>query len=114
MAKAKTKHQIKCGGGLILLGDGRFAYFVELHIQSSVFHFESLDSWKHEAEAESELTKCISAFPLVIAKSANEKDFDLVERFCEEKNIIKIIPAEGSAANPKIEEQEEGEPKKVH
>lgn len=113
MAK-KTPHQIKCGGGLILLGDGRFAYFVELHLQTSVFHFESLDSWKFEAEAESELTKTIAAFPVVIARAANERDYELVEAFCVKQNIIKIIPSDGSIAQPQVEDPDGDEPKKVH
>ena len=107
------KPQIKCGGGLFFLGDGSFAYFVELHLLDSVFHFESLETWEHEAEAESALTRCISAFPQVIATAANTKDPDLVDIFCDKQKIVKVIPPKNEPP-PQVTDEPEGEPGNMH
>lgn len=99
--------EIKCGGGLMLLIDGSFSFFIELHLEGNVFNFESTANWEREDDALDAMTKCLMAFPVVVAKAASNQDFQVIEEFCVEQNIVKMeedpdIILEGD------EEEEEG------
>lgn len=83
--------EIRCGGGGMLLEDGKFAFFIEVTIQGYQFTFESINSFDTEEEMLEQLEGCMQEFPGVIVESAKTKDFNLMEDFFEKWQIVKII-----------------------
>ena len=102
--------EIKCGGGLMLLDDGTYSYYIEIHFDGQVFNFECENTFPDEDAATDKLKACVVAFPYAIVEAAEERDFKIVDDFCTKWDLFKSLPPEVTADD----DEELGEDDSLH